>query len=361
MFNFSQDGITIASMVDTRKSNKDKEYSIKIRVTYRRERKYFSTGKTIDKKGWDTLPNTRSRTAAETREAIQQSFDSVKRVVVGLIKEGTFSFDLLDLRIGRSASGTLNLALESKIAELINESRAGTQIYYQNVLSSVERFKGKSIKFHSINVDWLKKYERWLLEAGLSYSTIGMYMRGIRHMVNIAVRDGSIKPNDYPFGPGKYIIPTGEGRKIALTMADIKKVMSYTDGSETTERYRDLWFLSYLLNGINVGDLIRLKDSNIWNGEIRWYRAKTIRTSNQKKEVIAVVTPEVSRIIDRWGVPGRRRDDYIFPYLYGRDTAMKEKQTILDLVKRMNKKLKEIADALEIPGKFGETDHLNSV
>lgn len=349
MFNYSQDGVTVTSMLDSRKANKDKLFPIKIRVTYRRERKYYSTGKAIDEKGWVALPNARTRTAADMREEIQDSFDSVKRVVVGLIKEGAFSLDSLDLRVGRSVSGTLNQAFQSKIAELSAESRAGSELYYKNVLSSINRFKGNSIKFQSITPEWLRKYEKWLLDSKLTYSSVGMYMRAIRAMVNVAIADGSMKKADYPFGPTKYVIPTGDSRNIALKLSDIKRVIDYTDGLETTERYRDLWFLSYLLNGINIGDLIKLKDSNFWNGEVRWYRTKTIRTTNKKRELIAVVTPEITAIINRWGVPGRKRDDYIFPYLKGGETAMQEKKIILDVVKRINNKMKLIAKALEMP------------
>jgi len=349
MFNYSQDGVTVASMLDTRKANKDKLFPIKIRVTYRRERKYYSTGKAIDEKGWASLPNTRTKSAAETREAIQDSFDAIKKIVVGMIKEGAFGLDVLDVRVGRSASGTLDQAFQSKIDDLNAESRAGTEMYYKNVLSSITKFRGNSIKFHSITPDWLKNYEKWLLEAKLSYSTVGMYMRAVRAMVNVAIKDGSMKQSDYPFGPGKYVIPTGDSRSIALKLSDIKRVVDYTDGLETTERYRDLWFLSYLLNGINIGDLIKLKDSKFWNGEVRWYRTKTIRTTNKKKELIAVVTPEITAIIDRWGVPGRKREDYIFPYLKGKETAMEEKLIIQGVVKRINKKMKLIAKALEIP------------
>lgn len=349
MFNHSQDGVTVASILDTRKANKDKLFPIKIRVTYRRERKYYSTGKAVDEKGWAALPNTRTRAAAEIREEIQGSFDSVKKIVVGLIKEGSFSLDTLDVRVGRSSSGTLNQAFQSKIDALGAESRAGSEMYYKNVLSSVTKFKGSSIKFNGITPDWLKKYEKWLLEAKLSYSTVGMYMRAVRAMVNVAISDGSIKQSDYPFGPGKYIIPTGDSRNIALSLSDIGRVVNYMDGLETTERYRDLWFLSYLINGINIGDLIKLKDSNFWNGEIRWYRTKTIRTTNKKRELIAVVTPEITRIIERWGVAGRKRDNYIFPYLKGNETAMEEKLIIQGVVKRINKKMKLIAEALRIP------------
>jgi hypothetical protein len=79
---------------------------------------------------------------------------------------------------------------------------------------------------------------------------------------------GILKDNQYPFGNGKYEIPTGQARKLALTIQQIKSIVTYTDGREATEKYRDLWFFSYLCNEINFADMLTLKYSNIHNGEI---------------------------------------------------------------------------------------------
>ncbi|WP_159519728.1 hypothetical protein [Sunxiuqinia indica] len=38
-----------------------------------------------------------------------------------------------------------------------------------------------------------------------------MYRRAIRCVVNDAKKTGVIKENQYPFGSGKFEIPTGEG------------------------------------------------------------------------------------------------------------------------------------------------------
>lgn len=112
---------------------------------------------------------------------------------------------------------------------------------------------------------------------------------------------GVLKENQYPFGNGKYEIPTGQGRKLALTIQQVKSIVTYTDGREATERYRDLWFFSYLCNGINFADMLTFKYSNIHNGEICFLRAKTSRTAKLKKEVCAILTSEMQAIIDRWG------------------------------------------------------------
>ncbi|KAA6318851.1 integrase [termite gut metagenome] len=96
--------------------------------------------------------------------------------------------------------------------------------------------------------------------------------------------------------------------------------------------------------------MLRLKYANIRNGEIRFLRAKTSRTSKVKKDVCAMLTPEMQSIIDKWGNQSRKPDDYIFGYLTGKETPLKEKTIIQSVIKLCNKRLKKIGTALGIEG-----------
>ncbi|NEW85369.1 MAG: tyrosine-type recombinase/integrase [Mariniphaga sp.] len=348
MFNYSHNGITVASILDTRRGTKDSNFPVKIRVTFFRVRKYYSTGKSLSVAEWEKLPTTKSHVWSETKSDIQISFDKVKEIVQALESETAFSFDALNSRLGKCVNDSLNTAFYAKITNLEKEERPGTQIYYSTALKSFEKFAGANIQFQDINSDWLKGYEKEMLKDGRSYTTIGMYMRAMRAILNEAKRAGTIKENQYPFGRDKYEIPTGSGRKLALTLPQIKSIITYTDGNQTTERYRDLWFFSYLCNGINFTDLVRLKYADIRNGEISYLRAKTLRTSKVKKEIQAILTPEMAAIIKRWGNPIMEPDRFIFPYLVGNETPMEAKTKSHELIRRTNKRLKEIGTALKI-------------
>jgi len=53
----------------------------------------------------------------------------------------------------------------------------------------------------------------------------------------------------YPFGRGKYEIPTGEGRKLALPLHIIQQIFQYENTADPTiSKYKDLWLFSYLCN-----------------------------------------------------------------------------------------------------------------
>ena len=45
--NYSKDGITVAPIIDTSHPKKNGKCPVKIRVTYRRDRRYYPTGKDL--------------------------------------------------------------------------------------------------------------------------------------------------------------------------------------------------------------------------------------------------------------------------------------------------------------------------
>jgi integrase len=348
MFNYSNNGITVASFIDDRRATIEGKYPIKIRVTYNRVRKYYATGKNLSAEEWDKMPNTKSKILIDTRLDIQNSFDKVKTAVQELEAGNGFSFDALNSLLNKCTSDTLNAAFENKIQALLENNQVGSHFFYKDALKSIEKFAGTKIQFSAITVDWLKRYEKHLLGLGRKYTTIGMYCRAIRCIINEAKKAGIIKENQYPFGNGKYEIPTGQGRKLALSLQQIKSIVTYSDGTQATEKYRDMWFFSYLCNGINFADMLTLKYSNIQNGEICFLRAKTARTSKVKKEVCALLTPEMQTIIDKWGKENPKPDDNIFGYLTGKENMLEEKNIVKSVTKLCNKRLKKIAQNLGI-------------
>lgn len=346
MFKYSKDGITVLTVLDTRRAKASGLYPVKVQVIYQRNQKYYGTGKELTPQDWERLPNGKNKELKEIRESVENSFSLVRMNVEALAERGGFSFDALNVRLGRATGDTVNTAFRAKIAALKKEERIGTMSYYDNILKNTEAFAGANIKFEDISIDWLKRYEKFLLKTK-NHTTVGMHMRAVRAIINEARKAGIIKETQYPFGKGMYEIQTGESRKKALTLEQIGHVVHFTDGNEATERYRDLWFFMYLCNGINVADLVKLKYRNIKDGEICFIRQKTERTTSTLKEIRATVTPEMDAIIQRWGNPPKP-DNIIFPYITDSMDAEQRKKQTKDLTKRINTRMKKIGETLEI-------------
>jgi integrase/recombinase XerD len=348
MFDYSDSGITLTALLDDRRKCKDGLYSVRIRVTYQRVQRYFPTGKTLSIEDWDKLPITKIKKLGEIRSEIQVSVDKIKENVKDLIKSDSFSFDALNKRLGSATSDTLNTAFTARIQELSSKGKVSTSDWYKYTLRSIELYAGKKIKFMQVTVDWLQRYEQHLLKEKKGYTTISMYMRALQVIMNEAKTAGIVKPTQHPFGKGRYEIPQHEGRNIALTVSDIGKIVKYECETDTIERCRDLWLFSYLCNGANITDICKLKYSNISNGEVCFYRQKTLAKAKKKKLIYAVILPEMQSIISRWGNEDCGPDTFLFPILQGGESPEAERRIIKNITKLMNDKMKIVGKKLGI-------------
>jgi integrase len=350
MDTYNLNGITVAAILDNRRETKSGAYPVKIRVTYKRDRKYYSTGKNLSVSDWEKLDKTKNTELLCIKKDLQITYEKVRDTVQSLENEGNFSFEVLNIRLGKGLTDTVNIAFKAKLDALMEQGSVGNALANRSAYRHLENYAGSNISFDAVSADWLKKYEKAMIEEGKSYATISIYLRCLRAIFNDAKTAGIIKENQYPFGKGKYEIPIGKGRKMALNLQQIKQIITFSDGTEATEHYRDLWFFLYLCNGINVNDMLKLKFSNIDNDEVHFYRSKTLHTSREKKEIEALLTPEMKQIIERWGNPDKSPDSYVFPFLDGYNTPMEQKKRVQDITRRINKHLKIIGEKLGISG-----------
>jgi integrase/recombinase XerD len=356
METFSLAGITATPIIDTRRAKSinpddnqskkiEESFPVKYRVTFMRKQVYYPSGIDLTLKEWDIMPDTRKKDLLEQRELIQNGFDRIKEYIKKLVTGEGFTLEALNKRLSKGTKNSIITAFNNKIEELTKEGRIGTKIMYGCTLKSIETFNKKDLKFSEVTVDWLKRYEKHMIDQGRSYTTVSMYMRSLRAILND--NKDLISKSQYPFGEGKYEIPTGIGRKMALTLSQISEVMKYPLVIDKDRMCRDLWFFSYLCNGININDMLRLKYSNIHSGEIRFFRQKTIKTTNIKKDIAAILLPELQQIIDKWGNPERKPDNYIFPFLQDGITPTEEKRIIQNVTRMINERMQNIGKALE--------------
>lgn len=339
---YSKDGITVQTYFDVRTIRQDGKYPVKIKV-YQKVPRYYSTGVSLTRKEWDELSASKSRAYREIRESIENSYSWVRDNVKALAETGMFSFELLNIRLGKGTGSTLNDALQAKIDET---EVISTRNIFKQTLKNIEEFGGKNIQFSSVTPDWLRNCEKFWLKTK-NNTTIGMHFRNLRIIINEARKAGVIKEAQYPFGKGKYEIPVGQSVKKALSTEQLKAIFSYVCDNETTERYRDLWFFIYLCNGLNVADLIKLKYSNIVDDEVCFVRQKTEKRAKNQKLIRVALIPALQDIIDKWGNK-KIGSNYIFPYLTGGESDEERYKKTRDLYKRINKRMKLIGEEIGI-------------
>jgi integrase/recombinase XerD len=188
-----------------------------------------------------------------------------------------------------------------------------------------------------------------MLEKKNSVTTVGIYLRSLRTLINKAISEGLLNKDHYPFGKRKYEIPTGNNIKKALTLKDIAAIYYYKPVPGTTaEMAKDYWFFMYLCNGINVKDLCLLRYENLKEKIIEFQRAKTVRTKRRVEPIRVTVTEDLEDIIKKWGNPVKDGSTFIFHVLTKGLSPERERQLIQQLTGVINDHMKAIAAAVGI-------------
>ncbi|MBT4412369.1 MAG: site-specific integrase [Bacteroidetes bacterium] len=346
MFTYSRAGIHLASIQDTRREKAKGTYPIKYRITFLRKQRYYTSGIDLMEQEWKNVtdPKKTREATKSARSKIQTGFLGIRKHIDYLIDRDTFTFENLNLRLKKGITTNFKTAIKSKIKTLELNDQLGSAESYTSTLKKVSEYQSKELSFADITPTWLKSFEKFLLKDGKAYTTIGIYLRNIRHIMNQGKELGIISDAQYPFKD--YKIPKGEGRKLALSLDQINKVMTYPLTTDKETECRDLWYFSFLCNGANISDILRLKFSNIENGEVCFYRQKTKDSSRTKKMIVAVLLPEMQSIIDKWGSSSKRSDNYVFPYFYKGITPVEEKKNIKNVTRIINRKIKAIGIGL---------------
>lgn len=295
-------GATISIYLDTRISKTDSVYPLKIRATYERKRLYLG----IDKKKINNILNgsrleefrfdghgNYSIKKTEFEKAMNPKvtgkFKELQVVFKGIELEAQkladsinpFSLDIFKSRYGstKNKKNLVFLQFEELISELKAADRIGTAISYNNAATSLKSFAdGKDVPFEFFTKEKLEKYKAWMQsgEQPKSVTTIGIYLRALRRLFNLAIDEGIT--THYPFGKGKdrVTVPKGKGRKIALSRPELQKIFDF----ELSEKhpyafYFDAWKLLYLMGGPNPTDLCMMRQSNIQNGFIYYVSGKS--------------------------------------------------------------------------------------
>ncbi|MVM31172.1 tyrosine-type recombinase/integrase [Spirosoma sp. HMF4905] len=336
---------TAAIVLDTRRQKQDGTYPLRLRVTFQRDRKYYSVKlPDLTQPEWEKLNGERLRDEKlrEIRDKIK-TYESDADTVLKDLSHFTFArFEkdyFADHTIDTKARAEdVYHAFEEQIKKMAKQGSASTASIYQTTLNSLKGFKPR-LRFEEVTASFLEKYDDYLTGAGKSVTTVSIYLRNLRTIVNQAKAKGIIAPEEYPFGKNQYEVPAARNVKKALTLSEIEKIYQFsTEVGSLPDRAKDFWFFSYLCNGINVKDICRLRWKDIDGDRVSFIRAKTARTKRRNQKAVVVILTDVSRaILDKWGTKHRLPDNYVFPILPMDVTPQRERELVQYLTRSMNK------------------------
>lgn len=350
----------LAIVLDKRTTKKSGRIPVKLRITYHRKQMYYPVNIDLTPEEFKWVQNPESWPKSATPALKRQLKDwkltcDASRVKAQEIIDtmGDFSFrefERILYKNFRPKEQDVYQWYAKIIEKQRQEGRVGTAASYNTSMVSLAAFSPK-LHFRDITPDFLREYEKWMLSKGKAKTTVGIYLRPLRAIMNQAIDEGVIsRETYYPFSKRKYQIPASRNVKKALSKEEIQKIFQYQGVPGTWyQKARDFFIFSYLASGMNMKDIALLKFKNIDGEFIRFTRAKTLHTNRSDLRPITVhMSDEINQIIIRWGNSNTDLDNFIFPIIESGATPEREAALIKQFTKNVNHYLKYIAAELGI-------------
>ena len=340
--------------LDASRPNSDNKCMVKLNIYSKPDKKRYATGIHVTLDEWQKLnsPKLKNSDLKEVRQKLNAIEAKAKKIINGLDVFSFVSFeDGFFSTISKTApSRNLKTWFDNYISKLKANSQIGTASSYTSTLSALEEFR-KNLSIHDVTPSFLENFEKHLLARGNSVSTVGIYLRQLRAIINQAIAAGAFSADKYPFA--KYQIPAGRNIKKALSQNEISLLLNYETDNKDLRKALDFWILSYLCNGMNFADVIEIKKENVQSNYFHFVRVKTKRTKKKDLRPIKVgLNPRAVEIMHRYKSTDKT-NPYLFSILEDGLKAVTIRNRCHRFVKWVNQRMEIIQKELGITQKIG--------
>lgn len=299
-----------------KKANKEGLFPLAIRITKNRSSSYMFIGHYIDQKHWDERrnlvrklhPNSEmlnallsSKLAEVNRTLMELQFESNDISANRIKKELTLS----------NSDRSFSSVSAEYLMELENNNKL-TRLYTDRarVNHVIKFYRSKQLMFQEIDEGFLLRFQTYLRNnKKLSERSIANNLVVIRTLYNRAIRMGIVDQKNYPFGKGKIQIRFPETEKIGLTIEEVQKIESLENLTKMEGHSRNAWLFSFYLAGIRVGDVLKIRWSDLYDGRIHY------RMNKNAKLVSLKLPDKLKPILEHYESHKLHPNDFIFPEL----------------------------------------------
>ena len=175
-----------------------------------------------------------------------------------------------------------------QIADMcISTKSANTKNVYLHTLAKLRAYAGDApVYIEDIDRVWLHGFDA---SIGGKVNSRAIHLRNLRAICNFALDEEYT--THYPFR--KYKIRTEETMKKALTLEQIRSLLAM-EVEPWQQEYRDMFWLMFLLRGINAVDLFGATTDQVVDGRLEYRRSKVGTLFSVKLE------PEALEILERY-------------------------------------------------------------
>lgn len=287
--------VKISIKLDKRRMLKNGKYPLKFKIARKDCAMYIPTGYELKEAEWDNN-NEKVKIRAD-KHAINMKL--TKRLVAlnDRLQELQFKGKLRSCsnkKLIEYLTGDDNDNPERRYAKtqfedfLKAKKKQSTLSIYHSTISAISNFCDfDNLLLEDIDIEWLTAFTKYLQDIDNSVNTIATRLRNIRSVINYARKRGDIQ--DYAFE--NFSIRTKETQKRSLTVEQLRQFYRYSP-PRSMEKYKDIFFLTFFLMGINLVDLS--KQPPLQNDRIAYERSKTGTLYDIKVE------PEAYEIIQKY-------------------------------------------------------------
>ena len=303
---------------------------IQIRVTIDRELWRVKTDIAVKDSDWNPDKQEVRRCCPEYA-VINDRLSSKKKAIEDLYydleaRHGRVSLKMLRQVYEGNDDGSMFLPyVRRRIDDMVAQGNRGNSRQYNDFYQKFSDYlvydRIERLCFDDITVDVMQDFERYLQrlpnathkDKRLAPNTIHRVMKVFKALINDAVREGKIAPNNNPLP--MYEMPrTVKTSKEKLTNEEIQMLQELDLPVDSRLWHCRNYFLFSLYNaGIRVEDICLLKMSNVEveAGHFRLiYSMKKVSKSINSKQI-----PQAEKILRYYWSKDKSKDDYLFPIL----------------------------------------------
>ncbi len=355
---------TLQLVISENRKHKDGTCPVSLRVTIDQIPRLIGLKKSMRIEDFAKIWKSKSPRDSNLNQKLKLDKDYLQKgqkILDQMEKEGIETFDFNEFK-DRYTDGKFekNPNILTMYDKLIKQLHSNNQIstsdtYKHSKDLLIKHFKPKAneIKYNSIKSKQLFELETYTLdELKLSKTTLSIYLRCLRAIYNKAINEGIISSEINPFNDKKnpYIIPRSRNVKKALKPEEIVKLAEFNDFEGSPKiKARDFWLLSFYCYGMNICDILQLKNENIQGNELYFYRNKTKHSNrgDQKPVNIAILQPAM-KIINLYRNKDHAPKNFLFPILEPSDNAETIRNKTKNFTRFINQHIKKIAQITEI-------------
>lgn len=274
-------------------------------------------------------------------------------------KKGTYSVAKAELSILYNLEEFLNLKKSLTKPEIINgikqrrkERISKARKFEFSTADAIKQFKKNNrLTFQDIDQTFIKKYKAFCsIYLEHKTRTITNQLIFIRTLFNIAIKEGIINEEIYPFANEKEKIwIKSTSHKIGLTKEEIEIIEKLDLEKESSIWHtRNVWLVAFYFAGIRISDVLKLEWSDFKNDRLYY-------VMNKNEKPLSLKIPDKAKQILKFYKKNKFvNNGFVFPFL-----KSVEKRNAEDVFKKtrnatklFNKYLKRIAEDCNIDKKL---------